>query len=305
MSAPVVQAIHNIAMEIGISLPHFRHLASTEAIRRIAQYAEAIGLDSIWVTDHILLTDAQTKRFGTVFYEPIATLSYAAAITHRVRVGTTAIILPYRNPKVTAKQLSTIDTLSGGRLIFGCAAGWSEEEFGALGVDFKNRGAVSDAYLRMIKRLWTEPRIDGLHFEPRPVQKPHPPIWVGGNSKRGIRRAVELGDYWHPTRPTAEEVKAGKSEIRNIAERFGRNPAEIGITVREPFKIDERLPADQDKPFIGPRSHVMDSFHRFKELGVSHMVVDLFYSTSMLEHETLDSMIQAMDVLARDIRPGL
>src|SRR5438309_10990794 len=85
MSAPVVQAIHNIAMEIGISLPHFRHLASTEAIRRIAQYAEAIGLDSIWVTDHILLTDAQTKRFGTVFYEPIATLSYAAAITHRVR----------------------------------------------------------------------------------------------------------------------------------------------------------------------------------------------------------------------------
>src|SRR5438094_545529 len=177
----------------------------------------------------------------------------------KVRLGTTAIILPYRNPKVTAKQLSTIDTLSGGRLIFGCAAGWSEEEFGALGVDFKNRGAVSDAYLRMIKRLWTEPRIDGLQFEPRPLQKPHPPIWVGGNSKRGIRRAVELGNYWHPTRPTAEEVKAGKSEIRNIAERFGRNPAEIGITVREPFKIDERLPADQGKPFIGPRSHVMDS----------------------------------------------
>src|SRR5947208_16553819 len=114
MSAPVVQAIHNIAMEIGISLPHFRHLASTEAIRRIAQYAEAIGLDSIWVTDHILLTDAQTKRLGTVFYEPIATLIYAAAMTQRLRVGTTAIILPYLNPKVTAKQLWTIIALSRG-----------------------------------------------------------------------------------------------------------------------------------------------------------------------------------------------
>jgi len=305
MSAPGTKGIHNIAMQIGISLPHFRHLASTQAIRRIAQHAETIGLDSIWVTDHILLTDMQTKRFGAVFYEPIATLSYAAAITQKVRVGTTAIILPYRNPKVTAKQLSTIDSLSGGRLIFGCAAGWSEEEFAALGVDFKTRGAVSDAYLRLIKRLWTEPRIEGLHFEPRPLQKPHPPIWVGGNSKRGIRRAVELGDFWHPTRPTAKDVKAGSSEIRNMAERFGRNPEEIGITVREPFKIDERLPADRDKPFIGPRSHVTDSFYEFNELGVSHMVVDLFYSTSVLEHETVDSMIHAMDVLARDIRPGL
>src|SRR4051812_42851845 len=127
-------------MELGISLPHFRHLASPEAIRRVAQHAETIGLDSVWVTDHILLTDVQAKRYGKVFYEPLATLSYAAAITKTVRLGTTAIILPYRNPIVTAKQLSTIDVLSGGRLIFACAAGWFQEEFEALGVEYKNRG---------------------------------------------------------------------------------------------------------------------------------------------------------------------
>jgi probable F420-dependent oxidoreductase len=292
-------------MEIGISLPHFRHLASREAIRRIAQHAEAVGLDSIWVSDHILLTDIQTKRFGAVFYEPIVTLSDAAAITQKVRVGTTAIILPYRNPKVTAKQLSTIDALSGGRLIFGCAAGWSQEEFAALGVDFKTRGATSDAYLRIIKQLWTEPLVDGMHFEPRPVQKPHPPIWVGGNSKRGIRRAVEFGDCWHPTRPSADEIRAGKAHISEIAERYGRKPHEIGITVREPFKIDERLLADRTRPFVGPHAHVINSFHEFKDLGVSHMVVDLFYSTRVLEDATLDSMIQAMEVLAHDIRPQL
>src|SRR5205807_1407981 len=144
MSAPNFKAVHNIPMQIGISLPHFRHLASRAAIRRTAQYAEDLGLDSIWVSDHILLTDVQTKRFGAVFYEPLVTLSYAAAITEKIHLGTTAIILPYRNPKVTAKQLSTIDALSGGRLIFACAAGWSHEEFEALGVDFKTRGAVSD-----------------------------------------------------------------------------------------------------------------------------------------------------------------
>ena len=305
MSAPGSKAVHNSAMQIGISLPHFRHLASREAIRRIAQYAEGFGLDSIWVSDHILLTDVQTKRFGAVFYEPIVTLSYAAAMTEKVRVGTTAIILPYRNPKVTAKQLSTIDALSSGRLIFACAAGWAQEEFEALGVDFKTRGAVSDTYLRIIKRLWTEPLVDGMHFEPRPVQKPLPPIWIGGNSKRGIRRAVEFGDCWHPTRPSADEIRAGKAHISEIAGGHGRKPHEIGITVREPFKIDEGLPAERNRPFIGPRAHVMDSFHEFKELGVNHMVVDLFYSASVLEDATLDSMIQAMEVLARDICPRL
>src|SRR5207244_9277303 len=128
------------------------------------------------------LAAVETNRFGAVFYDRIATLSYAAAITEKVRVGTTAIILPYRNPKVTAKQLSTIDALSAGRLIFGCAAGWAPEEFEALGVDFQTRGAVSDNYLRIIKRLWTEPLVDGPHFEPRTVQIPLPPVWIGGNS---------------------------------------------------------------------------------------------------------------------------
>lgn len=292
-------------MQIGISLPHFRHLASPDAVRRIAQHAEAVNLASIWVTDHILLTDAQAARYGKIFYEPLVTLSYAAAVTQTVRLGTTAIILPYRNPTVTAKQLSTIDTLSGGRLIFACAAGWYQEEFEALGADFENRGATADAYLKLIKRLWIEGQSNGMHFEPRPVQKPYPPIWVGGNSKRGMRRAVELGDYWHPTRPSADEVRAGKAHIREIAGLYGRKPADIGIAVREPFKIDESLPADRTKPLIGPRGHVMESFHEFKELGVKHIVVDLFYSTKYLEEATVDSMVQAMEVLAKEIGPAL
>lgn len=283
-------------MQIGISLPHFRHVASPEAVRAIAMHAESIGLDSVWVSDHLLLTDADVKRFGTVFYEPLMTLSWAAGVTTRIKVGTSAIILPYRNPKVTAKQLATIDVLSGGRLIFGCAAGWSQDEFRALGADFENRGNVSDEYLRTIQQIWTEGRADGLYCEPRPLQKPRPPIWVGGNSKRAVRRAVELADCWHPTRPRAEDIRAGKAHIQELTKR------DLAIAAREPFKIDESLPADRSKPFLGPRSHVMESFHEFKDLGVSHFVIDLFYSVKELHDETVESMMKAMEVLARDVR---
>jgi probable F420-dependent oxidoreductase len=292
-------------MQIGISLPHFRHLASPDAVRTIARHAETLALDSIWVSDHILLTEVATKRFGKVFYEPITTLSYAAAVTSKIRVGTSAIILPYRNPKVTAKQLATIDVLSSGRLIFGCAAGWSQEEFQALGVDFESRGNTADLYLRIIKRLWTEPLVDGMHFEPQPQQKPHPPIWVGGNSKRGMRRAVEFGNCWHPTRPSADTIRAGKYYIQELAARTGRNAAEIAIAPREPFKINESLPADRNKPFVGPKNHVMESFHEFRSLGIDHVMIDLFYSTTEVEDATLESMMKDMEILASDIRPKL
>lgn len=279
-------------MQIGISLPHFRRLVSAAAVRTIAQHAEVIGLDSIWVTDHMLLTDADVQRFGTVFYEPLVTLSWAAAVTTKIRIGTSAIILPYRNPKITAKQLATIDVLSAGRLIFGCAAGWSESEFRALGADFENRGKIADENLRIIKEAWMTGRVDGLVCEPEPVQKPHPPIWVGGNSKRGMRRAAEFGDAWHPTRPTADDIRAGKTHLQSLT------PRPLAIAAREPFKIDERLPADRAKPFLGPRKHVMESFHEFKELGVAHFVIDLFYSVKELQDESVDSMMRAMEVLA-------
>ena len=301
-------------MHFGVTLPHFRHLASPDALRRVAHHAERLGLDSIWVTDHVVLPDSALPKFGEMFYEPLTVLGYVAGITSRISIGTSAIILSYRNPLVTAKQLSTIDVLSEGRLIFGAAAGWAEDEFRALGVSFEDRGARSDEYLRVIRTLWTEdrPQFDGdfarfsdITFQPQPVQQPHPPIWIGGNSPRGIRRAAELGDCWHPTRPSVEDIRIGSDRLVEAARRAGREPGAVSIAAREPFKLDETMRADPRKPLLGPRNHILDSLAAFAELGVTHFVIDLFYSISALHDSTLDSVMQAMEVLAEEIRPNL
>ena len=153
-------------MHFGIGLPHFRQLASTEAIATVAQQAEALGFDSIWVSDHIVVPHSAIPRFGEVFFEPFTTLAYVAGKTQRIRLGTSVIILPYRNPLFMAKALATLDVLSGGRLIVGAAVGWPAEEFEALGIPFRERGARSDEALQVMRALWTEaePKFDGRFF---------------------------------------------------------------------------------------------------------------------------------------------
>ena len=195
-------------MEFGLSLPHFSPIASPDNIRRMAQRAEELGFDSLWVTDHILLPESAVPTFGPDFYEPLTVLAYTAAVTSRIRIGSSVIVLPYRPPVLAAKMLATIDVLSGGRLIVGVGSGGVAEEFEALGIPFEGRGAWADEALQLMKELWTNPTpsFEGRYFKvakvssrPLPVQKPHPPIWVGGNSRRGIRRAVEHGSVWCPS----------------------------------------------------------------------------------------------------------
>ena len=182
-------------MQFGLSLPHFWQVASPEAIRRVAQRAEHLGYDGIWVSDHIVIPESAVDRFGSVFFEPLTVLSFAAACTSTIRLGTTVLIVPYRNPLVTAKILSTLDVLSGGRVIAGLGVGWTEDEFKALGVPFHERGALSDEYIAVFKTLWTQDRpvfhgqyvhFENIAFEPKPVQQPHIPIYGGGASDAAI-----------------------------------------------------------------------------------------------------------------------
>ena len=220
-----------------------------------------LGLDSLWVTDHVILPDSAIPKFGKTFDEPLTVLGYVAGFTSKVAIGTSAIILPYRNPVVTAKQLSTLDVLSGGRLIFGAAAGWAEEEFKALEVGFADRGSLSDEHLKTIKALWTrdhpeieehDRRFSRVHFHPKPVQTPHLPIWIGGNSRRGIRRAAELGDVWHPTRPSVRDIRVGRRHLAEAVLRAGRQPEDVGIAIREPFKLDETFAGRSTKTSTRP-----------------------------------------------------
>ena len=181
-------------MEFGLSLPSRGATTTTDNLRLLAQHAETVGLDSIWVSDHIIVPQ-QIESFYPYdpngafpaapeqdYYEPLTTLTYLAACTTRVQLGTSVLILPYRNALLTAKIVSTLDTLSGGRVILGVGVGWMEEEFVALGLDtFRQRGAVSDEYIRVFRTLWTDDapsfngehvRFDNIGFAPRPVRRP-------------------------------------------------------------------------------------------------------------------------------------
>jgi probable F420-dependent oxidoreductase len=300
-------------MQFGLSLPHFQQVASAEAIRRVAQRAEQLGYDGIWVSDHIVIPASAVDRFGSVFYEPLTVLAYAAACTTRLRLGTTVIILPYRNPVVTAKVLSTLDVLSGGRVTAGMAVGWTEEEFKALGVPFKERGALSDEYLAALKALWTQEkpvfhgqhvRFENIAFEPKPVQKPHIPIWIGGNSKRAIRRAVAHGDGWHPTRPLVDDVRAGMAYLRDVCAQRGRDPQELQIAVRQPLKFyDGAEAALKRRPLLGSTQKIIEDLGQYQAAGVQYCMLDTFYSAPELARETVDSMLATIERFAADVMP--
>jgi probable F420-dependent oxidoreductase len=300
-------------MQFGLSLPHFQQVASPEAIRRVAQRAEQMGYDGIWVSDHIVIPASAVDRFGSVFYEPLTVLAYAAACTTRIRLGTTVIILPYRNPVVTAKVLSTLDVLSGGRVTAGMAVGWTEDEFKALGVPFQERGALSDEYLAAFKTLWTQEKpafhgqyvhFENIAFEPKPVQKPHIPIWIGGNSKRAIRRAVALGDGWHPTRPLVEDVRAGVAYLRDVCAQRGRDPKSLQIAVRQPLKFYDGAAASiKRRPLLGSTQKIIADIGQYQAAGVQYFMLDTFYSAPELAQETVDSMLATIERFAADVMP--
>src|SRR5438552_3014267 len=185
-------------MNFGVWLPNCRHLATPDIIRGAAVRAEQLGYDSVWVSDHVVVPHANIVNFGETVFDPLVTLAVVAGATRRVRLGTTVLIVPYRNAVVTAKMIASLDALSGGRVVLGIGAGWVAAESAALGVPFAERGAMTDEYLAAMQELWTSrapsfagkyTRFGGLVFEPKPLQKPHPPIWVGRLRRARAARA--------------------------------------------------------------------------------------------------------------------
>src|SRR5499426_2685703 len=205
-------------MQVGVWIPNCRHLATPENIRGAAVRAEELGYDSVWVSDYVVVPHANVVNFGETIFDPLVTLAIIAGATRRVRLGTTVLIVPYRNAVVTAKMVSSLDALSGGRVVLGIGAGWVAAESAMLGVPFAERGTMTDEHLGAMRELWTSAapsfsgkytQFSGLVFEPKPVQKPHPPIWVGGHSRAALRRTVEFGAAWHPINRPAAELRAG------------------------------------------------------------------------------------------------
>lgn len=193
-------------MQVGLIIPNILSPVNTaETLKETALLAESAGFDSIWASDHVLMPK-EHERYGNGS-EILMTLAYLAALTERVELGTGILLLPLRNPLVVAKQFATLDDLSGGRTIFGIGVGWNKDEYDFLNADFHQRGKLTDEYIEIVRKLWTEddPRHEGTHtfgdvlFNPKP--KRQPPLYIGGESDAAIKRAARVGDGWQPNGP--------------------------------------------------------------------------------------------------------
>ncbi len=224
-------------MKYGVAIPQANQFATPEAIKAVARAVEDLGFDSLWVSDHVIVPEG-SSYIPEVMDEPLAVLAYLAAETSHVTLGTSVLIVPYRDPVFTAKFLSTVDYLSSGRLVVGVGAGWLPEEFQALGVPFEERGPRTDEYLRVFRNLWeTETSSFDGKFKQYTNMRMFPkaaagrrgtiPIWVGGNGPASIRRAAQLGDGWHPINLSPEQFKELVSQYRAACERFDKTPGPI------------------------------------------------------------------------------
>jgi probable F420-dependent oxidoreductase len=243
-------------------------------------------------------------------------MAFVAGRTRTLRLVTSVMILPYRNPVVTAKMLATVDVLSRGRVTVGVGVGWLREEFEALdSPDFDRRGAASDEYLRIFKALWTENpasfagefyRFTALRCLPQPVQKPHPPIWIGGHSTPALRRVARHGDGWHPVganpavplRPA--ELRASLDQLFRMTEAEGRDPSALTISFKAPVydASATTIGGAERRPFSGTAQQIADDIGTYEKLGVSELVFD-FRSEHLAE--TLDRM----EGFAQTIRRGV
>ena len=248
--------------------------------------------------------------------EQLTLLAFLAGQTSRIRLVTSVIIVPHRNPLVAAKALATLDVLSGGRLVVGVGVGWMREEFEALNLPpFEERGAVTDEYIRAFKELWTsdDPHFEGkyvsfddISFLPKPVQRPHPPIWVGGESRPALRRTAELADGWYPlgsnpTFPmgTPEQLAAGLERLASYARRFGRDPSEIETIYRtHQFELSDTAAGDDRLPFVGNAEQMASDIRAYQDMGVGSLVLDFLRQT-----EDLDVMLGRMERFANEVWP--
>ena len=298
-------------MQAGIKLPQFGANANADEMRRWAVFAETVGYHFVLTGDHIALTPEVQLDYPAPYYEPFTTMAWLAGLTSSIRLGFTVIVVPYRHPAQLAHMGATLDDLSGGRLIFGVGSGWAGSEFDALGVPFEARGRMTDEYLAAVIELWTNENasFDGefvsfkdVTTSPGPVQKPYPPIWVGGSSTAAMRRSVKFGDAWHPIGARVDWLRdRGLPRLTRIAEEAGR--ATPSLAPRIYCRLtDSPIPDDQRVAGEGTLDQVKRDIHELQELGATHVHLDT-KRNSLTADSTRhrDEAFTALSVLAEKV----
>jgi len=293
-------------MNIGCHLPVYGPAATREALTLFARRAEALGYDSLWVSDHVVIPYTIRSRYpynatgdfpltpDTDFLEPTVVMALVAGVTSRIRLGTSVLVLPHRHPVLTAKILATIDHLARGRVILGAGVGWMKEEIELLGVKHERRGAWTDEAIRVMRACWKDERVrfqgeffafDDLGVRPKPPSGTIP-IWIGGHTERALRRVVALGDGWHAAFPTVDKMRDGIADLRKACAKAGRDPATLTVSAR--VGLPARKSADE----------LVSELRALRDLGVHHVILES-------RMRDLPEMTNTYERFARDVRPRL
>ena len=288
-------------MRYGFYLPTRGALGNADDITEIVLGGERLGYATIVIGDHIVFPVTVASPYPYTIdggfpgvgdaMEQLTLMSFVAGITKSTRLVTSVMILPHRNPLVTAKVLATIDVLSKGRVTVGVGVGWMREEFEALSApDFDKRGASSNEYLEIFKKCWTQDPVSHegefysfkeLRCVPHPVQKPHPPIWIGGHSKAALRRVAKYADGWHPVGATSasplppEEFQGLLDQLKRMMEAEGRDFDELTISFKAPSYDPGKVPEGHDRLlFTGEPARISEDIRAYKAMGVHEVVFD-------------------------------
>jgi len=295
-------------VKFGICLPNFGNNLSREILVASAVEAEKLGYDSVWTTDHMTIGAAHPYPYGKIL-ESLTTLSFIAAKTETIGLGTSVVVMPLRPTLLTAKQLATIDFLSGGRLTVGVGAGWEPTEFRAFGVDFRKRGKLLEEQVRLLRVLWSSERpvFEGVYhrvrdviFSPLPLQPGGPKILIGGNTEKAVRRALALGDGWHFTGIPFDELEERMALIRSS----GRSG--FIVSGRLTVKLDPKARSEETRAGSGERryvvgggpSEVAEGLSRYARMGVEHVAV-------YFGDHPLEKLLAKMREFVRDVVPSV
>jgi probable F420-dependent oxidoreductase len=286
-------------MRIGVTIPNVHEtLAERTTIEAVGRMADDLGFDSVWCNDHLAMPATQDgpgtqpayaaaygEDRGQHIYEPLIVLAYLAAVTQRVMLGTSVYLLALRNPLLAARQVVSLDRLSEGRLVLGVGVGWLEHEFAAAGVPYRERGRRTDEAIAVLKAACGP---DDGEFLPKPVQRPHPPLWIGGRSDAAVRRAARTGDAWHPSHLTVDELRRRIPELHEECERAGRSPDDVTVTTRRKLVRDPSPDAGPERVLQGDAGAIAATVAELKQVGVAHLIVELPGSSERELLENLD-----------------
>lgn len=310
-------------MRYGFYLPTRGPTATRDGILRFAREGERLGLHSAMIADHVVFPlESQSPYPYTVdgkhpsggdALETFSILGVVAGATERLRLVTSVLVLPYRNPVLTAKMVASLDVLSGGRVTLGVGTGWLEEEFLALGSPpFARRGAVTDEWIAIFKQLWQQSpaTFEGKFYsyrdvrcEPFPLQRPHPPIWVGGHSPAALRRTARHGNGWHPVGAVAasplppQEMRAHLDTLKRLTEAEGRDFSSIEISYKAPL-YDTGIPSPDGsrRPFSGAPDDIAGDIRTFAAIGVHELIFDF-------RGQSIEESIERLQRFAAEVMP--